>query len=48
MNCQIKTGKERKKRRKEKRKIADHLIGQKKARNLRVVSQCFLAKLNES
>ena len=26
----------------------DHMIGQKKARNLHVVSQCFLAKLNES
>ena len=37
---------ERKK--KEKRKITDHMIGQKRARNLRVVSQCFLAKLNES
>ena len=28
--------------------ITDHMIGQKKARNLRVVSQCVLAKLNES
>ena len=35
-------------KRKEKRKITDHLIGQKKAQNLRVVSQCFSAKLNES
>ena len=33
---------------KEKRNITDHLIGQKEARNLRVVSQCFSAKLNES
>ena len=37
-----------KRKKKEKRKITDHMIGQKKARNLRVVSQCFLAKLNES
>ena len=37
-----------KERKKEKRKITDHMIGQKKAQNLRVVSQCFLAKLNES
>ena len=40
-----KNGKERKK---EKRKMADHMIGQKQARNLRVVSHCFLAKLNEA
>ena len=32
---------------KKKRKITDHRIGQKKARNLRIVSQCFSAKLNE-
>ena len=30
MRGKIKTGKERKKRRKEKRKITDHLIGQKR------------------
>ena len=36
--------KKEKKRRKEKRKITDHLIGQKR----RIVSQCFLVKLNES
>ena len=45
VNYWIKMGKERKK---EKRKITDHMIGQKNARNLRVVSQCCLAKLNES
>ena len=33
----------------EKRKITDHMIGQKKERNLRVVSQFFfLAKLNQN
>ena len=38
MNYWIKAGKER---RKEKRKITDHMIGQKNARNLRVVSHGF-------
>ena len=46
MNYEIKTGKEKKK--KENRIITDHMIGEKKAQNLRVVSQGFLAKLNES
>ena len=38
----------KKKREKEKRKIIDHLIGLKRARNFRAVLQCFLAKLNEN
>ena len=42
-----KNGKRNKKKIK-KRKITDHMIGQKKARNLRVVSQRFSAKLNEN
>ena len=33
--------KSREERKKGKSKITDHMIGQKKARNLRVVSQCF-------
>ena len=37
-----------KRNKKEKRKITDHMIGQKKARNLRVVSQRFSAKPNEN
>ena len=50
VNYKIKIGKERKKkRRKEKRKITDHMIGQIwREIYRRVVSQCFLAKLNES
>ena len=40
-----KNGKRKKERKKS--KITDHMIGQKRVRNLRVVSQCFLAKLNE-
>ena len=39
--------KEKKKREKKKRNIIDLMIGQK-ARNVCAVSQCFLAKLNES
>ena len=33
---------------KRKEENTDQVIGHKKARNLRVVSHCFLAKLNES
>ena len=41
-----KNGKRKKKKRG--KLITDHMIGQKRALNLRVVLQCFLAKLNES
>ena len=37
-----------KRKKKEKRKITHHLIGQKRRGILRVVLQCFMAKLNES
>ena len=37
-----------KRNKKEKRKTTDHMTGQKKAGNLRAVSQCFLAKLIEN
>ena len=40
--------KNRKRKKKRKEENYCHMIGQKKAQNLRVVSQWFLAKLNES
>ena len=40
--------KNEKRNKKEKRQITDHMFGQKKARNLRVVSQRFSVKLNEN
>ena len=43
-----KNEKRKKKERKKKMKITDHIVRQKKTRILRVVSQCFLAKLNEN
>ena len=44
----VKKRKRKKMTGKEKRKIIDHMIGLKKARNFRAVLQCFLEKLNES
>ena len=40
--------KEKRERERKKRRIIDHMIGLKKARNFRAVLQCFLAKLNEN
>ena len=48
MNYQVKTRKETKKRREENRKKIDYMFKQKRARNVRVVLQRLLAKLNES
>ena len=41
-------GNKKRKEKKRKEKLIAHMIRQKKARNFPVLSQCLLAKLNES